>query len=230
MRGTGSHDVRLTDVFVPSRRTFMLGPFVAPGSAFAGPLYKFHMWLGGPEIAAIGLGVARSASRLLRSSPRRNAELHDAGAGRPFDRAGPRGPGHRLDRKRRGVPPSCPRRRASPTSRVVKYARSRHAGPGTAGLLSRHRQRGQRRQDVQLSPAQAASGRRTASNATSVTSTRSHSTPWRRRHGTSRWANCYSASSPTQPFSICEHDCSDTRTSHRIETSDRRGWRLTSEG
>jgi len=61
MRGTGSHDVRLADVFVPSRRTFVVGPFVAPGSAFTGPLYKFHMWLGGPEIAAVGLGVARAA-------------------------------------------------------------------------------------------------------------------------------------------------------------------------
>jgi indole-3-acetate monooxygenase len=61
MRGTGSHDVRVTDVFVPTRRAFVVGPFSSPGSAFRGPLYKFHLWLGGPEIAAVGLGVADAA-------------------------------------------------------------------------------------------------------------------------------------------------------------------------
>jgi alkylation response protein AidB-like acyl-CoA dehydrogenase len=61
MRGTGSHDVRVGDVFVPTRRAFEVGPFVSPGSAFTGPLYKFHMWLGGPEIAAVAIGVARAA-------------------------------------------------------------------------------------------------------------------------------------------------------------------------
>lgn len=61
MRGTGSHDVRVSDVFVPTRRTFVVGPFDSPGSAFTGSLYKFHMWLGGPEIAAVALGVARAA-------------------------------------------------------------------------------------------------------------------------------------------------------------------------
>jgi alkylation response protein AidB-like acyl-CoA dehydrogenase len=61
MRGTGSHDVRLADVFVPARRVFVLGPFVSPGAAFTGPLYKFHMWLGGAVIAAVALGSARAA-------------------------------------------------------------------------------------------------------------------------------------------------------------------------
>ena len=61
MRGTGSHDVRATDVFVPSRRTFVVGPFDRPGSAFTGPLYKFHMWLGGAAIGAVAIGVARAA-------------------------------------------------------------------------------------------------------------------------------------------------------------------------
>jgi indole-3-acetate monooxygenase len=61
MRGTGSHDVQVSDVFVPAGRTFVVGPFTSPGSAFRGPLYNFHMWLGGPEIAAVGLGVADAA-------------------------------------------------------------------------------------------------------------------------------------------------------------------------
>ena len=61
MRGTGSHDVRVADVYVPASRAFVVGPFTSPGSAFTGPLYNFHMWLGGPEIAAVGLGVAAAA-------------------------------------------------------------------------------------------------------------------------------------------------------------------------
>lgn len=61
MRGTGSHDVALSGVFVPADRTFVLGPFTSPAAAFEGPLYKFHMWLGGAEIGAVGLGVARAA-------------------------------------------------------------------------------------------------------------------------------------------------------------------------
>ena len=61
MRGTGSHDVHDTDVFVPERRTFPVGPFDSPGSAFTGPLYKFHMWLGGAGIGAVALGVAHAS-------------------------------------------------------------------------------------------------------------------------------------------------------------------------
>ena len=61
MRGTGSHDVRATNVFVPTRRTFVVGPFDHPGSAFTGPLYQFHMWLGGAVIGAVAIGVARAA-------------------------------------------------------------------------------------------------------------------------------------------------------------------------
>jgi alkylation response protein AidB-like acyl-CoA dehydrogenase len=61
MRGTGSHDVRLSEVFVPTRRTFVVGPWTSPASAFTGPLYKFHMWLGSAEIAAVALGVAQAA-------------------------------------------------------------------------------------------------------------------------------------------------------------------------
>ena len=37
MRGTGSHDVLMTDVFVPSRHTALLAPYENPGSAYQGP-------------------------------------------------------------------------------------------------------------------------------------------------------------------------------------------------
>lgn len=42
MRGTGSHDVRVIDVFVPARRTALLAPYEKPGSAYQGRLYKIH--------------------------------------------------------------------------------------------------------------------------------------------------------------------------------------------
>ena len=61
MRGTGSCDMKLTDVFIPERRTFILGPFDNPGSAYRGPLYAFRLWLAGPPIASVALGIARAA-------------------------------------------------------------------------------------------------------------------------------------------------------------------------
>lgn len=61
MRGTGSHDIKLTEVFIPERRTFIMGPFDHPGSAFRGPLYAFRLWLFGPPIASVALGIARAA-------------------------------------------------------------------------------------------------------------------------------------------------------------------------
>ena len=41
MRGTGSDDIALTDVFVPQARTFPLEPEFTPGSHYRGPLYQF---------------------------------------------------------------------------------------------------------------------------------------------------------------------------------------------
>ncbi|MCL6645784.1 MAG: substrate-binding domain-containing protein [Dehalococcoidia bacterium] len=61
MRGTGSADFAAKDVFVPERRSFVLGPFDHPGSAFTGPLYRFGMWLDPARIAITGLGIARAA-------------------------------------------------------------------------------------------------------------------------------------------------------------------------
>lgn len=61
MRGTGSHDFKLTDAFVPERRAYIMAPFDHPGSAFRGPLYGFRLWLAGPPIASVALGIARAA-------------------------------------------------------------------------------------------------------------------------------------------------------------------------
>src|SRR5262245_606220 len=43
MRGTGSHDVAATDVFMPAARTFPLVPEFTPGSHYRGPLYRFPL-------------------------------------------------------------------------------------------------------------------------------------------------------------------------------------------
>ena len=61
MRGTGSHDVLMTDVFVPSRRTALLAPYEKPGGGYQGPLYKFIVWTAITVLAPPPLGIARAA-------------------------------------------------------------------------------------------------------------------------------------------------------------------------
>jgi alkylation response protein AidB-like acyl-CoA dehydrogenase len=61
MRGTGSHDVLLKDVFVPVHRTALLAPYEKPGSAYQGPLYKFTLWTVVAALASVPLGIARAA-------------------------------------------------------------------------------------------------------------------------------------------------------------------------
>jgi alkylation response protein AidB-like acyl-CoA dehydrogenase len=61
MRGTGSHDIAVQDLFVPHRRAVLLAPLQTRGKAFEGPLYRLTIW---PAIAALAppaLGIARSA-------------------------------------------------------------------------------------------------------------------------------------------------------------------------
>ena len=62
MRGTGSHDISVTDVYVPKSRTFPMVPEFEPGSHYRGPLYRLPV----VGAAATGiptpmLGVARRA-------------------------------------------------------------------------------------------------------------------------------------------------------------------------
>lgn len=61
MRGSGSHDVDMQDVFIPEHWAVPWGPLEKPGSAYHGPLYRLTVW---PAIAALvapALGVARAA-------------------------------------------------------------------------------------------------------------------------------------------------------------------------
>ena len=62
MRGTGSHDILVTDVEVPKFRTFSMAAEFETGSHYKSPLYRFPL----PGIASTGiptvlLGAARSA-------------------------------------------------------------------------------------------------------------------------------------------------------------------------
>jgi len=62
MRGTGSDDISVTDVYVPEARTFPMVPDFEPGSHYRGPLYRLPL----AGVTATGiptpmLGVARRA-------------------------------------------------------------------------------------------------------------------------------------------------------------------------
>lgn len=60
LRGTGSHDVTLDDVFVPADRVFQ--PFGGGGSVHPGPLFRFPTFgLLAAAVAAVALGVGRAA-------------------------------------------------------------------------------------------------------------------------------------------------------------------------
>ena len=61
MRGSGSHDVDVKDVFIPEHWAVPWRPLETPGSAYRGPLYRLTVW---PAIAALvapALGIARAA-------------------------------------------------------------------------------------------------------------------------------------------------------------------------
>jgi len=62
MRGTGSNDISVTDVYVPNSRTFPMVPDFEPGSHYRGPLYRLPVaGLLATGIPTPMLGVARRA-------------------------------------------------------------------------------------------------------------------------------------------------------------------------
>jgi indole-3-acetate monooxygenase len=62
MRGTGSNDVAVTDVFVPRARTFPFVPEFTPGSHYQGTLYRFPLiGIVASNLPPLVLAVARRA-------------------------------------------------------------------------------------------------------------------------------------------------------------------------
>jgi alkylation response protein AidB-like acyl-CoA dehydrogenase len=61
MRGTGSDDVVVSDLFIPERHTALLAPLEKPGTAYQGPLYRLTVWVPIALLAPPALGIARAA-------------------------------------------------------------------------------------------------------------------------------------------------------------------------
>src|ERR671931_2650376 len=61
MRGTGSNDVAVSDLFIPERHTALLAPLEKPGTAYQGPLYRLTVWVPIGLMAPVALGIARAA-------------------------------------------------------------------------------------------------------------------------------------------------------------------------
>lgn len=61
MRGTGSHDVDVVDVFVPCARAVPFAPLVRPSAAYDNPLSRIAIWAVVGCHAAVALGVAQAA-------------------------------------------------------------------------------------------------------------------------------------------------------------------------
>jgi indole-3-acetate monooxygenase len=80
MRGTGSNDILVTDVYVPTSRTFPFVPDFEPGSHYRGPLYRFPVV--GTAAAGIPtpmLGVARRALDDVTQLARNKAPVASSG-------------------------------------------------------------------------------------------------------------------------------------------------------
>src|SRR5215467_9414428 len=61
MRGTGSDDVAVSDLFIPERHTALMAPLEKPGTAYQGPLYRLTVWVPVALRATPALGIARAA-------------------------------------------------------------------------------------------------------------------------------------------------------------------------
>jgi alkylation response protein AidB-like acyl-CoA dehydrogenase len=61
MRGTGSTDIAVENLFVPDRRTAPVAPLTNPPPGFAGPLFRMFPWTGILGEAIVSVGIAAAA-------------------------------------------------------------------------------------------------------------------------------------------------------------------------
>ena len=61
MRGTGSHDVEVNDLFVPAERAVRFQPLERPSPAYAGPAHRLTIWPAVAINAVPALGIAQAA-------------------------------------------------------------------------------------------------------------------------------------------------------------------------
>jgi alkylation response protein AidB-like acyl-CoA dehydrogenase len=61
MRGTGSHDVNVDDLFVPAERAVPFKPLEQPGRAYSGPSHRLTIWPSVTCNAVPALGIAQAA-------------------------------------------------------------------------------------------------------------------------------------------------------------------------
>ena len=80
MRGTGSNDISVTDVYVPKSRTFPMVPDFEPGSHYRGPLYRLPVvGAAASGIPTPMLGVARRALDEVTELARTKAPVASSG-------------------------------------------------------------------------------------------------------------------------------------------------------
>jgi alkylation response protein AidB-like acyl-CoA dehydrogenase len=61
MRGTGSHDFEVNDIFIPEHRVWQVGLYAPVNPAFTDALSRMGMWWLSPLVASVSLGIARAA-------------------------------------------------------------------------------------------------------------------------------------------------------------------------
>ncbi|MGD8818372.1 MAG: acyl-CoA dehydrogenase family protein [Acidobacteriota bacterium] len=61
MRGTGSHDIDVDDLFVPAERAIPFGPLTQPSASYSGPLHRLSIWPSIAINAVPALGIAQTA-------------------------------------------------------------------------------------------------------------------------------------------------------------------------
>jgi alkylation response protein AidB-like acyl-CoA dehydrogenase len=63
MRGTGSNDIAVEDLFVPERRAWRMSPMPSGGRTgpLAGPLYEAFPWAGIGTLGSVGVGIGQAA-------------------------------------------------------------------------------------------------------------------------------------------------------------------------